>query len=288
MVRSVTKAVELCVLTRGLPRGEDYHWLPAAPSGDPKGRWRGLTSFERGSLVFRAHKPRCELLISGLPTTRHDDVGTPIFNTLYVAGAINDVGTHMANLVDTWLASCGPDAKGTVTDLADRVAEVISSDSLEAPHGDDVTYLTLLIELTDGSGPTEASPTPALSDGEVHLFGDLGNKSHRGHFKVFVRDCINSGYGEAAVLNLVASAKEVSSQRETPQCPMFVLGVDTDAADSEPHPLTWPEKVEHLLPKELPSTRRTGLLEAAAAAIVGRAMNCVKALVNWLTTLLKK
>lgn len=131
------------LMTRGHPRGLDYRFLGAAP---PEPWWtplrdRELVNLERAELIAHGAGAGLDLLLSGIPSTRRDVIGTPIRYTLVVneLGAAETDAELARRLVLAGLRDVDRQALGRALDAAfDEAAvdEILAGTGSAAQVGD--------------------------------------------------------------------------------------------------------------------------------------------------------
>lgn len=224
------EGLRVAVLTRGTPRGADYSWFPEALTPNARDRWRRLTSFEDPTLICEISEEGVALELSGLPTGRRDDVGTQIVNTLAVACPLDRASGIVPGLVDIWLdlASAVPTSDG------DRLLALADDFDTDGQLAEGLA--PGLRNLLDGASPRTNGGVP---DAARSWLGDLGREEHRQAFSASVRSMLRDGAGTAAVLNLVASTRDITRALAEFESCLVVLGVQTEAYDGDLRPLIW-------------------------------------------------
>ncbi|MGP4001794.1 hypothetical protein [Streptomyces sp. 8N706] len=212
------------VMSRGRPRKADYRFLGAVP--DPMWwlDYRDHTDPNYPSLLMRASGGKWQTYLSGIPSQRRDEVGTPIRFSLALEGKCggnapgapdDDVTDRVVGLVQRWLEQY-TDGAG-LTELGRLLDEQFPSD-------DEVVELRLRRDREAGDRVQDrvtallrsVEPRPdgakALEpDGRKSWFDSPRRAEAVTAFTAHVRALLLGSDGRALVLNLVQGAEEAPS-----------------------------------------------------------------------------
>lgn len=220
----------VAVLTRGSARGADYRWSPKAPEFSHRDAWNRLTSVQEHSLLCEIRGEIATLELTGLTTGRNDDVGSIVVNSLGITCGLSSASRLLPGVVQVWLDLASGKSTAQVDGLL-VLADQVDGD-LSPRHGLEAAIVALASEVEPAEGSSASLPATSW-------LGDLSLFDHRTMFLRELRSMLREGQGTVGVINLVASAQEVSGVMAKPDGKLVVLGVDTDAIDGVLRPLHW-------------------------------------------------
>ncbi len=119
------------VMTRGV--GRDYRFVGAAPAEEWWGSLRGLTSFERPTLIVERKRDLWRAYLSGIPSSRRDRVSTRIRHTLVLEGE-GGAEAPISSVVGAWLeeVAAAPAEQGALAGALDAaLPEAMIEEALE-------------------------------------------------------------------------------------------------------------------------------------------------------------
>lgn len=218
--------ITAAVQTRGRVRSADYAFLGDAPQ-DPWWRaYGGHTTFEHPTVLVHSDGEVWSAFLSGIPSRRHDAVGTTIRFTLVLGGGSAQAGPVLA-LVGTWLADLAGDgsAVGDALDAAFPEADV--ERLLAEPDG--VEVRDRVLDAVAGLHATRSPETRRPDEASTDLAGDwlwsVDRAEARTAFLDRAAEFLDGHAGRALLLNLVGSPADLTTLLADPR-PLIVLGAD--------------------------------------------------------------
>ncbi|MGW7055072.1 hypothetical protein [Streptomyces sp. NPDC054887] len=211
-----------------MPRRLDYGFLGPAPDSRWWDPYSEYTATERPCLLAVSSNGRWRVLISGVPSTRTDSVGTLIFYTLVLEGSAPGPGgaveagqdrAAVLALASSWLDDIAghPEGRGALSELLDGICTSTEVDRLLAARPSELAAERK--ELTGRLTTALASlkPFPPVKDTDVPA--RLGERWIAGRtapgadaaFLVRLSSLLSGKNGEAHLLNLVSCAEDVTT-----------------------------------------------------------------------------
>ncbi|MEU1453564.1 hypothetical protein [Streptomyces avermitilis] len=227
--------------TRGVPRKLDYGFLGATPGSRWWDAYSELTATERPCLLAVTSKGRWRVLISGVPSTRTDSVGTLVYYTLVLDGSPCPTGTVGAArqdrptvlaLASRWLDDIArdPEGRGVLSELLDGLCSSAEVDRLLAARHSELTteraeltarLATALASLNPGSSAPSAPSAPDTDAPSLVLNTErwIAGRAAPGADAAFLArlsSLLSGEDGQAHLLNLVSSAEDVTTLPQKP------------------------------------------------------------------------
>ncbi|MFC9331367.1 hypothetical protein [Kitasatospora sp. NPDC057015] len=249
-------AVRGYVMTRGVQRDKDYRFLGAAPAALWWSSYRDHADTNYPTLLVEAGEGGWRAFVSGVPSARRDEVGTPIRFTLALTGATAAAGAggpgaaerleRVVRLVALWLeAFTAQDGRVRLGRLLDGLfpdeAEVVELRRRRDPQAagivrERVTALLAALDspASDAGGAAgavvAAGPAGALP---AAWFGAARSDEGTTAFVARVRELLSGEReGRALVLNLVEGPAEAPAPVGSGS--LAVLAVDGGPVRPEP------------------------------------------------------
>ncbi|BAC69111.1 MULTISPECIES: hypothetical protein [Streptomyces] len=229
--------------TRGVPRKLDYGFLGAAPGSRWWDTYSELTATERPCLLAVTSKGRWRVLISGVPSTRTDSVGTLVYYTLVLDGSPSPAGTvgprqdrpTVLALASRWLDDIArhPEGRGVLSELLDGLCSSAEVDRLLAARHSELTTERAELTARLATALASLSPAPSLNPApSVPSAQDSGAPSPvllterwiagrtapgaDAAFLARLSSLLSGEDGQAHLLNLVSSAEDITTLPQKP------------------------------------------------------------------------
>ncbi|WP_328405136.1 hypothetical protein OHS70_37570 [Streptomyces sp. NBC_00390] len=230
--------MQIYLRTRGAPRRLDYGFLGPAPESRWWDAYSEYTATERPCLLAVTSNGRWRILISGVPSTRTDSVGTLIYYTLVLEGSPGPRGTVGAGqdrpavlaLASRWLDDVAghPEGRGVLADVLDGICSSTEVDRLLAARPSELTTerkeltarLATALASLNPAPPAQHSGVPALL-GERWIAGRTAPGANAA-FLARLSSLLSDEDGQAHLLNLVSSAEDITTLPPGPG-PLAVL-----------------------------------------------------------------
>ncbi|WP_406002741.1 hypothetical protein [Streptomyces sp. NBC_00829] len=235
--------MQIHLRTRGVPRKLDYGFLTPAPASRWWDAYSELTATERPCLLAVTSNGRPRVLISGVPSTRTDSVGTLIYYTLVLEGSPDAAGTEgagqdrhtMLTLASRWLDDVAghPEGRGVLSELLDGLCSSTEVDRLLAARPSELTAerKELTARLAIALASLEPVPTATLAHSttapspvqpaERWIAGRAAPGAGTA-FLARLSALLSGEDGQAHLLNLVSSAEDITGLPPGPG-PLAVL-----------------------------------------------------------------
>ncbi|MGW6458660.1 hypothetical protein ACWF94_22560 [Streptomyces sp. NPDC055078] len=166
--------MQIYLRTRGVPRKLDYGFLGPAPGNRWWDAYSELTATERPCLLAVSSKERWRILISGVPSTRTDSVGTLIYYTLVLHGSPEPGGGTGAGedrhtvraLASRWLSDVAghPEGRGVLSETLDGLCSGPEVDRLLAAHPAELAAERAELTARLATALASLAPDPYASD----------------------------------------------------------------------------------------------------------------------------
>jgi len=242
--------VHVYLRTRGAPRKLDYAFLGSAPGSRWWDTYSELTATERPCLLAVTSKGRWRVLISGVPSTRTDSVGTLVYYTLVLDGSpcpsgTADTGQDRATvlaLASRWLddVTRHPEGRGVLSERLDSLCSSAEVDRLLAARNSELTTERAELTARLTTALASLSPVPSAQDAGTPSPALLTERWIAGRtapgagaaFLTRLSSLLSGEDGQAHLLNLVSSAEDIAAlpQKSGPLAVLIEGGMVGDCA----------------------------------------------------------